>query len=66
MEASVSAHEYAPAGASAPAHAPPGVSAPAQTDEKQDWLLPMLFFPGVLAMYVVIGYAIYRLVDAVV
>jgi hypothetical protein len=66
MEASASAHEYAPAGASAHEHGPRGASAPAQTDEQRDWLLPMLFFPGILAMYLVIGYAIYRLVEAVV
>jgi hypothetical protein len=55
VEVSASAHEQAPLVA----------FAPAQTDEPNDWLLPALFFPGVLAIYVVIGFAIYSVVVAV-
>jgi hypothetical protein len=55
MEVSDSAHE----------HAPPGASAPSRLDERRDWLLPMLVFPGIVAIHVVIGYAIYSLIVAV-
>jgi hypothetical protein len=55
MEVSDSAHS----------HEPPGASAPSRLDEQRDWLLPMLVFLGIVAIYVVIGYAIYSLIVAV-
>jgi hypothetical protein len=70
MEASVSTRVHAPLGVSAsvPAHghAPPGWNARAQTAEQRSYgrLLPLLFLGSVLAMYLVIGSAIYALVAA--
>ena len=48
--------------------APPGWNAPAQTAEQPSYgrLFPLLFLGGVLAMYLVIGSAIYALVTALV